>query len=280
MCRLPGTCSPPLGSSRGQRLMSTTAYMSIEIIEFLNALPTSLNMEDWIVAFRNALQQLLDDVDRVLVVPNTACDLIDPGSYRPNMWVSQRIGEREVSDASDMLSSSMPEEDRPSTQLLKDFERLNYPLHLYHPPTAYEYYYKGTAYLGAIFLFREKEQRAISSDTLELMDALRPFFIFALSDAITRHHYAKPVDRAYFDALQRMSQDARLTAQDQRIIVHLLLGYSYKETADLLGIKLDTVKKHIKRVHQRTGARSQGELFAMYFTARFGLKVSGDGEED
>jgi DNA-binding CsgD family transcriptional regulator len=257
--------------------MKSTARIPAEIVEFLNALPTTLHLEDWLIAFRRGLQHLLADVDRVLVVPNTSCDLLDPGNYRPALRMTQaKDTQSKVSEFQTIVSTF--DQERHADLLLKDFEKLNYPFHLYHEPKSYDYYYKGTAYLGSIFLFREKDQRGISEETEALMQSLEPFFVFALSDALTRHHYMKPVDRAYVNALTRMAKDAQLTPQDRKIVTYLLLGYSYKETAELLGVKMDTIKKHMKRIHQRTGARSQGELFAMYFTTRVGLKGPEDME--
>ncbi len=256
--------------------MNTTRAIPAEMFEFLNSLPITLHLEDWIVAFRTVLQQFLGDVDRILVVPNTACRMDDPSGYRPGWSITQRVVDGKPVEGPDIVTSELDLDTPMSVKIIEESRRLNFPFHLYQDPHGFEYFYKGTAYLGSIILFREKDQRPISAETLELMESFRPFLVFMLSDALARHHYAKPVDRVYYQALVHMGEDARLTMQDRKIIAHLLLGYSYKETADHLGIKLDTVKKHVKRIHQRTGVRSQGELFAMYFTARMGLKKPDD----
>ena len=42
-------------------------------------------------------------------------------------------------------------------------------------------------------------------------------------------------------------------------------------------VTVDTVKKHFKQIHKKTGTRGQAELFAKYFTANLSKKDAFDG---
>jgi DNA-binding CsgD family transcriptional regulator len=42
--------------------------------------------------------------------------------------------------------------------------------------------------------------------------------------------------------------------------------------ADVMSVTVDTVKKHFKAIHRKTGTRGQAELFAKYFTANLSQK--------
>jgi DNA-binding CsgD family transcriptional regulator len=82
----------------------------------------------------------------------------------------------------------------------------------------------------------------------------------------------KPSEQIFQEGLQRMIHEAELSAQEQRIVIYHLLGYSYDEMADLLTISIKTVKKHISTIHYKTGTHRQRELFARYFSPRIAFQ--------
>jgi DNA-binding CsgD family transcriptional regulator len=108
------------------------------------------------------------------------------------------------------------------------------------------------------------------------MASLEPFLIFALSDLVTRHYYAKPIDRVFTDILRELSLDSGLSTQDIRILSLMLLGYSYKQVADRMELSIDTIRKHMKRIYRKTRTGSLAELFAKYFTPRLGIEGLGE----
>ncbi len=55
---------------------------------------------------------------------------------------------------------------------------------------------------------------------------------------------------------------AWLTAREQNILQHLLLGKSVREIAEELGRSPHTVHDHVKSLHRKLGASSRGELVA------------------
>jgi DNA-binding CsgD family transcriptional regulator len=156
----------------------------------------------------------------------------------------------------------------PSNRILDNIRRQGHSLNIWHPPHCYDYYNNGGRYLGSIILFRDVTKKPISDDTLAAMAELEPFMIFALSDLIARHQSQKPMDRAFYDAVSEMTEDAELSKQEKRIVIHRLMGQSYKDLADNLHVSVDTVKKHLSQIHKKTQTNGMAELFAKYFSAR------------
>ena len=122
-----------------------------------------------------------------------------------------------------------------------------------------------------MILWRERVNPPIRSETLAIMAVIEPFLIFMLSDLVARHQQAKPGDRTFNEALGIMSQEARLTEQERRVVILQLFGHSYQDIADRLHLSLDTVRKHVKSIYRKTGTGSYTELFAKYFTPRLGF---------
>jgi DNA-binding NarL/FixJ family response regulator len=156
--------------------------------------------------------------------------------------------------------------------------RQGFPFSDYHPPLTFEYLYQEQAYLGTAVFWRERRKEPTSQATIETIRSIRPFIIFALSDLVARHKFDNPVDNVFNSALNEMIDDAGLTSQEQRIAILQLMGQSYKEIADTLNVSLDTVKKHFKQIHRKTGTRGQAELFAKYFTSRLRSSFEEEGE--
>jgi transposase len=248
---------PPVDATRG---------VNQRVIDFLNGLPATGNVPEWVSGFRDALSGFLGDVDRISINVNTSCDLTNPGTYSTGSIVTQHV----AASARRRVAMNVERERtaRPSERLLANAAANGFPVDDYHEPTPFDYFFGGSAYLGTIILWRKRTEPPISIDTLESFASLEPFIIFALSDVVARTKAAQPVNTAFAEALDRMNDDAELSAQEQRIVILQLTGHSYKEMADMLSVTVDTVKKHFQKIHRKTKTRSQSELFAKYFTYR------------
>lgn len=256
----------PLNNT-AQRRLSSQGPVPGHIIDFLNSLPTTGDSKLWIAGFREALLNLLGDIDRITISVNVDCNIIDPESYNVGTFIIQHVSpSQEVSASVDVQSNAMTESH--AGRILDAMRGQNYPFASYHTPSSFDYFYKGEAYLGVIILWRELSKPPINQVTLETVRMLEPFLIFALSYLVARHQTEKPIGRVFNEAIGAMIRDAGLSPQEHRIAVLQLMGHSYKEIADLLFVSLDTVKKHFKYIHRKTGTRSQAELFAKYFSSR------------
>lgn len=70
-------------------------------------------------------------------------------------------------------------------------------------------------------------------------------------------------------ALERLANDALLTPRGPaparrqlEVLQEMSMGLSYAETAAALGISIETVKEHMKRVRERLGARNTNQAIA------------------
>lgn len=248
-----------------------TSGVPPHIVRFLNAMPVSGDRLEWIDTFREALRDLLGGVDRVSIAADFGCDLVSPETYRPATYVQQHTSSSQV-----QVESA---DDSPLERLINGFKQQGIPFHLYHNPHGFIYFYREEVYLGAIFLWREIHHPPISEETLEILEELRPFITFALSDLVAQHQVRNPIGRVFYTALNALKEDAGLTFQEERVITLQLLGHSYREIADRLYVTVDTIKKHFKQVYRKTKTKGQSELFAKYFTPRFALADETDEAE-
>lgn len=258
--------------------MALSSIIPDRVLRFLNALPLSSDPLEWIPVFRDELCALLGDVDRITLNVNVGCDLRNPQDYKPRMSITTRsaVGSAE----SGSITTSHFQEGMQADRLVEEFRRSGYPLEQYYPPHGVDYYLGGQAYLGTMLLWRELKHDPISIDTLDTVEAIRPFIMFALSYLVSRRQQAEPDIRTFVDALQGLATSSGLSMQEQRVVILQMFGHSYKEMADLLGISVDGVKHHLKMIHRKTGARSYTELFAKYFMPRFDAREPAEEQEE
>ncbi len=66
------------------------------------------------------------------------------------------------------------------------------------------------------------------------------------------------------DLTAHIVRDLRLTARDHSVLQLIMSGASYIEAADELALSVETVKKHMKKIYDRTRADGLAGLFAKY----------------
>lgn len=235
-------------------------------IRFLNALPLTDDTDEWSRSFRRALHELFGDLDHIVINLNQTCNLTDPRSYQPTVVMRQHV--TMMASIEEVEVTADQELGRPSEEVLREMERHGRPLNRYHAPHCFDYYYAGYAYIGTIFFFRNREKPPISEATLNMIDALEPFFTTAMANHVSWYTLTRPSERTFYDGLERLTAEAGLSIQEQRVAIYHLFGYSYDEMADLLGISAKTIKKHINTIHHKTGTRRRRELFARYLSPR------------
>ncbi|MEO5929309.1 MAG: LuxR C-terminal-related transcriptional regulator [Candidatus Kapaibacterium sp.] len=257
-------------------IQATTALVERQIIpakvvQFLNRLPLTSDVQMAVETYRSALMGLLGEVDRISIYVNIRCNLAEPESYTADLII-MLDNKVTVEAAGPMVSGSNQDGIKMSERLLTNFRNQGMPVDTYYDPVAMDYYYNDQAYLGTIFLWRERSKPPLSPQVVETLSAIEPFTIYMLSDLITRYHYSHPTDRLFHDTLYHMAMDAGLSMQERRVVALRMLGHAYKEIADQLNITEDAIKKHLSSVHRKTGTRSYTELFAKYFTPRLNVK--------
>lgn len=225
------------------------------LLALLNALPTTGSAVEWAGAFSQILCSVFNDVDCVVVRANLHCRLASP--------LTAAAEELRIPTA--LLSGALVAqiEELGSAPLEIEVPTCN-PAE-YQPPMVYRYTHAGD-HLGAISLLRELGHDPISPESLMMMSELEPFLVFALTDLVARYSYAKPIGRVFYNVLRAIASDRRLTNRELQVLTLHMFGRKYDEISRRLFISIDTVKKHVKKIHRKTNARSATELFARYFT--------------
>ena len=78
---------------------------------------------------------------------------------------------------------------------------------------------------------------------------------------------ARKVVQSFKQAGPSRGETEKLSPREQGVLDALAKGYSYKETADLLGVSYSTVHTHIERIYHKLHVQSRGQAVAKYLGA-------------
>jgi DNA-binding NarL/FixJ family response regulator len=75
---------------------------------------------------------------------------------------------------------------------------------------------------------------------------------------------ARKVVQSFKQARPSVSDREELSPREQEILDYLAKGYSYKETAEQIGISYSTVHTHIEHIYHKLRVRSRAQAVAKY----------------
>ena len=230
----------------------------------------------WIVGFREALIEFLGDVDLIVMNVRHGIDVLTPQEGKIHVH-------REVTNESAVLGhemSSVHEERNTWEQIIEQGKRSNFPFEKYHyPPTGFDYFLEtgkrarktsdeNDSYIGSILLFREKHNDNISRDTINLLERLRPFMVYVMTDFVVRSSLASGASGNIEGMVDKVAGDASLTPQETKVLLLGFLGNSYQEIGNELHVSVHTVQSHVRSIYRKTGASKLGEIYSRFFTAQ------------
>lgn len=64
-------------------------------------------------------------------------------------------------------------------------------------------------------------------------------------------------------AIASLAEDYALTAREQEVALNLARGRTFPETAEVLGVSLDTVRTHVKCLYRKAGVHKKGHLIEL-----------------
>ena len=112
-------------------------------------------------------------------------------------------------------------------------------------------------------------KRAIGDKLLEAMEEAR-----AGGLPLTRHMAAKV--GLYFQKFGQFQNEVNsLTPREQEVLQLLADGFRYKEMAGLMGISLDTVREHARRIYSKLHVSSRTEAVVKYLGGSSRLPAKG-----
>ena len=257
------TIAPP-ASANGEKLSEWA-------ISMLNRLPLTFDTVTWSKAMSAILLELLPDCDYVVTNVRTTLDLVNPETNEEGRVNRQAVMVKEKESDSIRTQVSINNyNEKPKWQQLFEQGKSGFPQHRrYHYPVGFDYYYKNDkSYIGTILLFRLVDQDPISTETLQLMQSLRPFFVFMFSDHVARQRMINQADLMFRDVGTRISNDAEITDREVEVLMLMLQAYTYEDIAETLHISVKTVDTHMQSIYRKTDARSMKELLARYLSPR------------
>lgn len=238
------------------------------VSRFMNSLPVTFNPIAWLNQFREALRELLGDVDKVAVFINTGCAILDPpvpqidNDRKSIVWQLQH--EAQPDDLNVLVTFGTNEMLDRHFQHMK---QLGFPFDEYAPPHSFTYYLHNDnkdAYLGLILLFRRLDAQPVSAQTLDTMEQLRPFLLFALSSLVARSNYLLPASHIFRTTVGHLCYRIDLTDREREVLHFRLMGFQIDDIARKMYLSRDAIKKHIKAIHRKTGGASVWQLFIQY----------------
>lgn len=106
---------------------------------------------------------------------------------------------------------------------------------------------------------------SLGNDTIESLPAVMNFITFVLTDLQARCWFLESRHLPTIEQIAaKIADDAELTEQDYCVLRLILKGATYNEAARELGLSVETVKKHMKKIYDRTNTMGLANLFGRY----------------
>lgn len=233
------------------------------VARFLGRLPDTGDLHAALLDFRDALRALLGDVDRIALNINYTCDLVQPVPLEESTVLRQI--EPEPGAGMTVLEVYHMHREGKSQSLLRMMAvHGNYNFRKLHAPLCYDYYFQEKEYLATIILTRAKSAPEISERTREAMTALEPFFHLVFSNIVARYKLAQPGENLSDGLFNHVLETYDLSDNEIAVLALQAYGFDYRHIAEKLHISVNTVAKHVKSIHRKTGCASYLELFGRY----------------
>lgn len=248
---------------------------SRHLLEFMNSMPVTGDIVEWIYGFREALKRLLGpgSVHRISI--NINFNYGNPNSnptkaakmYAVSYCINGQLPIELFSYASDIEKYV---QEKPA-KLLDQMQKVGFPLDEYQPPLCFNYYDQN--YLGSIFLFRYRSPQPIPDWAVEIMYKLHPFIFFALSGAVARRVSADPSQPAFTNFLDKQDMALGLSEKERLVFMLELLGHPRTEIAKRLDISLHSIHKYVQSINRKAGTNRLLEIIVRQIAPDFEEKV-------
>ena len=274
---------------------SEASRASISLMDypaFINAVASIADIEhplEWARALGNAMMTSIHEVDYAVVSVKVSVDT--QNGNQGEKRVVFRLHEDKTSDLKQELIPSVEKLTNRNWEILvAQGQKQSFPFDKYHfPPVGFDFFInQGTrerkhntisTCVGSVLLFRSKDIAPFSAETIDLIERIRPFISYVMTDFIIRIRREVPEMEFYRESLARIAGEASLTDREQSVLGLVLLGYNEKRIADVLKISVKTVESHMRSIYRKTGVTKMNELFARYQTPLgYGRKQNKDEE--
>lgn len=242
--------------------MEQQSYPRTEFIDFLNSLPASDDLMEWINDFSDAFRNFLCEVDRITVHIHVHNGLYMCGQYPFVTRCGASIA------PSDILLASMPRRESEysdvTKQILQKLGERGVPVDCFQSPISFDYYDRNDNHFATLMLWNLNSSLPVRSETVEFIFRIHRFLTFVLGRAVAYANSIQSEALAMTKTLKEMQQSVGLEDADIAVVSRLMKGCSYKMIADELQVSIDMIRKRIRRIYRKTETHSFGELVAKY----------------
>lgn len=241
---------------------------SRDLLDFMNSLTLEVRKTSALIALRDGLLRMLPGVRRILAscVDSALPDPGRPANPGHRVLTSDSIdaardGTMWADGRTKIRSNARNETTNASTmRMLESRDDIN--LDDFLPPEIIQYYVSETRLIGTLILLYPPSSERWQKPNRAILEAMRPFLTFVISDAALRAH--AEITKSH-DRMKRVDDLAilfGLTSRQKEVALYYIDGISYKEIASELGISISTVKQHIREINSKCNTSSSGTLNA------------------
>lgn len=231
-------------------------------MRFINSIPTTYEVDEWVRQFRVALADVLDGVDKVSVLVDVGTGLDSSESKPLEVAVLKSVGTSARQRARTYTQSMRKQ--TPGKMLAAQAERQGFPVEDYYPPSIHDFNSPTGDYVGTILLW-SRRGRPTPRHTLEFLETLRAFIVHLFTDCVLRYTRRDPELRLFKDMMVSVAGRIGLTPRETEVFGLLLLGVDRTEIPKRLHIGPSTLKKHVAAIHLKAGTTNFNELIARYY---------------
>ena len=251
-------------NTRGGRPTFASGDVSTRFTRFLNAIPMSYDVDEWVLTFRDALLRVLDGVDHVTVNVDVGSDLDGDEAHDMEVVVMKGATRSDIRAARNERAYAATVRGRSPGKVLYEQARAHgFPVEKYYRPAIFDFYTDGTEFVGTILLWSRRGQ-PIPRATIEFMESLRGFITYVMNDCVVRQQLKEPELLHFKDVLLSIAYRIGLTAREQEIFFLQMAGVDRDEIAARLGIAPKTAKNHISAIYAKAGTNSYSDLLGRF----------------
>lgn len=242
-----------------------------QILQFLLALPATDDIDGWVHQFKDELCKLLSDVDRVSLYINF--------DYESSQLERAQIALIREIDGS---KPAYPHEPPPTDQeeAVSYFRGMGHSVDHYRLPAVLDLLTDREGRIATLYLWRNREAAPISEQTYLLVLSLYALMLNLFQNVIRGYSIQQAEQRLFIARLARLAHMAKINLNQNRVLILLLSGYSYREIAYRMGVGVDAIGRTVGRIYKKACVNSITELYTKYFIpSNVDLSVNGSNRQ-
>lgn len=243
------------------------------VSKLANAVGSSRADDVGLKEVKSILEASLPGVDVLGVNLQVGLDVHNPGNRRNTVTADVSL----ESGGSHSESTTSLAVGQPHEQFINRTRKAGFPFSDFHDPHPFDFFLEPgkrrvdpsdalELYVGSFVLLARRSGDDVPQETLDLVERLRPFFAFLLTDILMRQNLRQHAGAPLYEFVRRISDRHSLTAQESSVLTLGFLGRSYKEMASQMAVSVSTIQTHVRSLFRKTGVSKMSELHARFYS--------------